>query len=330
MQTVARLRPLMWPALLAGALLLMSAPAALAQAPKLTDHVTDQTGSLGSGTAAVEDALTNLLDSDNVELWVVFVSTTGGETAPDLAQETYQSNGLGGNDMVLLVAVSDQSYGWWENTRAGSSDIGAATGLPGETIDSLCSDNLDAAFRQGDYSGGVVDFADALGQAVAAGSKATAAAPAAGGTPSSGGATPSGNTTSSGNDLGTLLAFFGILAVIFVVIVFAAGFRAWRLDEAQRRGAGPADRRPGAPGQQAARRHRRRHHRGEAGARLRPGRVLRRRLRAFRRGAGQRRGRAQAGVHAAPAARRLDARGSAHQRADVQRRSSPTARPPGP
>ena len=225
MQTIARLRSFIRPALLAGALLLLAAPAALAQAPKLTDHVTDQTGSLGSGTAAVEDALTNLLDRENVELWVVFVSTTDGATAQDLAQETYQSNGLGGNDMVLLVAVSDQSYGWWEETRAGSSDIGAATGLPGETIDTLCSDNLDPAFRQGDYSGGVVDFADALGQAVAAASKPTAAAPAAGGTTSSGGATPAGSTTSSGNDLGTLLAFFGILAVIFVVIVFAAGIQ---------------------------------------------------------------------------------------------------------
>lgn len=208
---------------------MLAAPAALAQAPKLTDHVTDQTGSLGSGTAAVEDALTNLLDRENVELWVVFVSTTDGTTAQDLAQETYQSNGLGGNDMVLLVAVSDQSYGWWEETRAGSSDIGAATGLPGETIDTLCSDNLDPAFQQGDYSGGVVNFADALGQAVAAASKPTAASPAAGGTTPSGGTTASGGTTSSGNDLGTLLAFFGILGVIFVVIVFAAGFHAWRL-----------------------------------------------------------------------------------------------------
>src|SRR5450830_646671 len=80
MRIVARLRSFIRPAFLAGALLLLAAPAALAQTPKLTDHVTDQTGTLGSGKAAVEDSLANLLDRANVELWVVLVSTTDGGT----------------------------------------------------------------------------------------------------------------------------------------------------------------------------------------------------------------------------------------------------------
>jgi len=212
MKIVARVRSFIWPAFLAGALLLLAAPAALAQAPKLTNHVTDQTGTLGSGMAAVQDSLANLLDRSKVELWVVFVSTTDSGTAQDLARQTFESNGLGGNDMVLLVAVNDHRYGWWELQ---------ATGLSGGTIDALSSDNLDPSFKQGDYAGGVVNFANALGQAVTGGSKPTAAAT------SSGGST-SGGTTSSNNDLGTLLVFFGILGAIFVVVVFVAGFQSWR------------------------------------------------------------------------------------------------------
>jgi hypothetical protein len=217
MTIVARLRSLIRPALLAGALLLLAAPAALAQAPTLTDHVTDQTGVLGSGKAAVEDSLANLLDRVNVELWVVVVSTTDGGTAQDLARGTYESNGLGGNDMVLLVAVDDHRYGWWELH---------ATGLSGDTIDALCSANLDPSFRQGDYSGGIVNFAGALDQAVSAGSKPTGAPPTSSGSSSGG-----GSGGSSGGNLGSLLVFFGILGAIFVVIVFVAGFRAWRLSK---------------------------------------------------------------------------------------------------
>jgi hypothetical protein len=114
--------------------------------------------------------------------------------------------------MVLLVAVNDHRYGWWELQ---------ASGLSGGTLDKLSSDNLDPSFRQGDYSGGVVNFASALEQAVIGGSKPTAAATTSAGS-------TSGGSTSSNNDIGTLLVFFGILGAIFVVIVFVAGFQSWR------------------------------------------------------------------------------------------------------
>jgi uncharacterized membrane protein YgcG len=226
MRIVARLRSFIRPAFLAGALLLLAAPAALAQAPRLTDHVTDQTGTLGSGKAAVEDSLANLLDRANVELWVVLVSTTDGGTAQDLARQTFESNGLGGNDMVLLVAVDDHRYGWWEDTRAGSGDIGTATRLSGGAIDALCSANLDPSFRQGDYSGGVVNFAGALEQAVSAGSKPTAALPTSSGSNSGG-----SSSGSSGGDLGTLLLFFAIVVVVIGVLVVIAGVRSWRMSK---------------------------------------------------------------------------------------------------
>jgi len=71
-----------------------------------------------------------------------------------------------------------------------------ASGLSGGTLDKLSSDNLDPSFRQGDYTGGVVNFANALEQAVVGGSKPTASATTSGGS-------TSGGSTSSNNDIGT-------------------------------------------------------------------------------------------------------------------------------
>ena len=198
MKTVARLRSFIRPAFVAGALLLLAAPAALAQTP-LTDHVTDQTGALGSGTAAVESAVTDLAAKANVDIWVLFVSTTGDTTAATYAQQTFDANGLGGNDMLLVVAVDDHRYGWAQQTAVSLSDA---------ELTSLASDNLDPKFKQGDYSGGVVNFINALSKSVTS--------------------AKSGGSSSSGR-LGGLLIFLGVILVFVGVVVVILRIRAWRL-----------------------------------------------------------------------------------------------------
>jgi uncharacterized membrane protein YgcG len=214
MKTVAWIRSFIRPALLAGALLVLAAPAVLAAGPRLTDHVTDQTGTLGSDTARVQGAVTALADRANVDLWILLVSTTGSTGAPDYAQQTFDSNNFGGNDILLVVAVDDHRYGWAQKNAVPLSD---------DQLTALASDNLDPSFRQGDYAGGLVNFADALGAAVVGGGKPTAA-PA---TPDTG----SGSTSKSSGDAGSLLVFFGILGVIFLVVVVIAGIRSWRLSK---------------------------------------------------------------------------------------------------
>jgi uncharacterized membrane protein YgcG len=223
MKTAARLRLLLWPAILA-VLVLAFAPPALAQVPNLTDHVTDQAGVLGSGKSSVETAVSQLASEANVDLWVVFVSSGNGTTAQDLAQETYTKNGLGGNDFVLFVAVNDHRYGWWEDTKSASSDIGLATGLPANAIDSICSDTLDPNFRQGDYAAGVVDLAKTMGATIASGAAATPAATAAA-TPAPGSTSGGGST---GGDLGSVLIFVAVVGGFILVIVLLFRFVAWR------------------------------------------------------------------------------------------------------
>jgi uncharacterized membrane protein YgcG len=216
MSIVTRLNTIFRTAILAVAVLLVAAPAALGAAPTLRDHVTDQTGVLGSNSASVEQAISSLSSTANVDLWVLFVSTTNGTTASDYAVATFEANGLGGNDILLVVAVDDHRYGW---------DEIHATGLSTDQLNALCSQYLDPAFRQGDYAGGVVNFAGGLSDAVNGKTVSTPEPVATSGA----GAGTTGGSSSGSNDVGTLLVFFGILGLVFVLVVVVAGLRAWRL-----------------------------------------------------------------------------------------------------
>jgi uncharacterized membrane protein YgcG len=205
-------------AFLAVSLLLILSPAAAAQSvPKLTSQITDQTGVLAGGQAEVQSALDSLLSRDNVQLWVVFVATSGDATAEQLAQQTFEGNGLGGNDFLLLVAVDDHRYGWWEVS---------ATGLPGSEVDSLLSSDMEPSFRAGDYPGGVASFAKGLDGAIAS-SKNPAPTPTA---VSPGAGNQGSGNSSSGNSTATTLLWtlIAILVVGSGLVLIALWFRSWR------------------------------------------------------------------------------------------------------
>ncbi len=221
MRIVRRLRMSVRPALLAGGLLLLLASVVAAQStPTLTGQITDQTGVLDSGRAQVQAALDDLLSRENVQLRVVFIASGNGSTAQQLAQQTFEANGLGGNDMLLLVAVTDKQYGWWEKD---------ATGLSGTQVDSLLSSVMEPRFRAGDYPGGIVDFVNALATQIDAArapvSKPTAENPVVP-------VNPGGSGGSSGsNDSAVVTALWTILALILIgagVVFVALWFGTWR------------------------------------------------------------------------------------------------------
>jgi uncharacterized membrane protein YgcG len=223
MRVADRVRTLLKSALLAGGLLLLAAQGAVAQSPiKLSSQVTDQAGVLESGTARVQAALDGLQSAHNVQVWVVFIATSGSDTASALAESTYEYNGLGGNDFLVLVAVDDHRYGWWEDTLASNPDIGTATGLDSATIDSLLASQMEPRFKSGDYPGGVVAFANGLSQAIGNGNS-TPATPA--GTPVTPGGSTSGPDSAVSSVLGTLVV---IILVGTGVVVAYLWFRAWR------------------------------------------------------------------------------------------------------
>ena len=218
MRIVAPLRWAIRPVLLAGVLLALLAPAAAAaSAPHLAGQITDQTGVIGSGQGQVQGAIDDLLNRENVQLWLVLIPTTDGATAQDLAQQTFGSNGLGGNDMVLLIAVDDHRYGWWETT---------ATGLPGTQVDGLLSSEMEPGFRAGDYAGGIVQFVKSLGSAIDA-ARNPISKPTAAGQPT----TPTTVNTAVIDTSGIVAALWFTVAVLAIglgLFVVALWYRAWR------------------------------------------------------------------------------------------------------
>jgi uncharacterized membrane protein YgcG len=217
-------------AVLAGASLLTLVPLASAQgAPQLTSQITDQVGALGSGKGDVQAALDKLQSDRNVQLWVVLIQSGNGTTAPDLATEIFTSNGFGGNDAVLLIAVDDHRYGWAENT---------ATGLPQSQIDDLLGAQLDPRFKAGDYSGGIRNFANALSSKIAA-----AKNPGNG----NGSGSTSGSIDTSGASAAawTLIAIIVIGGVIVGLLLWFGSWRRGRLSAEER------DKQTGSMAQQA-------------------------------------------------------------------------------
>jgi uncharacterized membrane protein YgcG len=210
------------PFLLAAGLFVLLAPAASAASTiKLTSQITDQTGVLGAGKADVQTALDGLLNNENVQLWVVLVQTTGSTTAPAAAQQTFEGNGFGGNDMVLLIAVGDHRYGWWEVQ---------ATGLPGSTIDDLLSSRMEPPFGSGYYANGIVDFVTALGHQIDAARNPVAKPTVAGAGGQPAGGQPASGNTNSVDTSGLSTVLWTLIAIIVItggLVLLALWFGSW-------------------------------------------------------------------------------------------------------
>ena len=80
---------------------------------KLTGPVTDTTGKLAAGQNDIVSAINTTRDQQGVEVWVLFIHTTGNLSAADYAKQTAERNSLGGNDALLLVALDDRTDQIW-------------------------------------------------------------------------------------------------------------------------------------------------------------------------------------------------------------------------
>jgi uncharacterized membrane protein YgcG len=102
------------PRALVAAALLTSLLAAPALAQNLTERVVDTTGELTDAQRAEAlDAIQALEDEQNVQLWALFVDTTGGQTNTEYVDSVAAENGLGGNDALLMVAIDDRRHALW-------------------------------------------------------------------------------------------------------------------------------------------------------------------------------------------------------------------------
>jgi uncharacterized membrane protein YgcG len=184
--------------------------------PRLQGSITDEAGVVGDGRAALERALEDLLTRQNVQLYALFVPTTGGEEPSAYAQGTFEQNGLGGNDFLLLVAVDDRRFAWWEES--------AVPSLTSTEIDQLLARTAEGRFRAGDYAGGVGAFATGLADELAP-------VPTNVPTPIPSQAGGGGTTSppSSTGDGGFVAAILGLVLVVLGAIVLWTWWRNRRL-----------------------------------------------------------------------------------------------------
>ncbi|HEX2843702.1 MAG TPA: TPM domain-containing protein, partial [Candidatus Limnocylindria bacterium] len=187
-------------------LALLAAPAALAQT--LGDRVTDETGVI-TDAQQVEalDAIGALEDSRNVQLWALFVSTTGGTTITDFADAAAAENSLGGNDALLVVAVDDRRDALWVGDLLDD--------VSDEEIDRIIAERVEPNLADGEWGAAIAAAASGLDEAIGG----TAEEPA----PEEPGEQPGTTPPAAGGDEGG----GGFPWIIAVVLIGAGAWMIW-------------------------------------------------------------------------------------------------------
>jgi len=212
------------------AILFVAASASLTAAEdvlRLDAPVTDTAGVLEGHVAEIEGAIDRTLEQHGVQVFVVFVDTTGDVPMADYAQQTAATNSLGVDDALLVVAMDDRTDYIWV-----SDGLDAITD---DELDTILTEGLEPRLRDGDAAGAAIAAVEALG--AAADSPAPTEGPIVPGpvtpVPSAG---PDGGGATSGGGLGTW--------IIALILLAGGGFLLYRWWQA-RRAAAPST--PGAP-----------------------------------------------------------------------------------
>ncbi|WP_263120067.1 TPM domain-containing protein, partial [Cellulomonas sp. RIT-PI-Y] len=127
----------------------------------LTGEITDSSGVLSSAESGqVQDALDQLAQDTDYQLYVVYVDDFGDLSRDDWVQQTADQTGLGSQDLVLAVATESRVY-----TLAPES----VDGLSSSALDSVAAD-VEDQLRDDDWSGAAITAADGIRSAATGGS----------------------------------------------------------------------------------------------------------------------------------------------------------------
>ena len=206
------------PAIVA-ALLLSLGAAGLVDAEdivRLEGPVTDTAGVLTGRVPEIENAIGRTLDDHHVQVFVLYVRTTGDRAMADYAQETATANSLGVDDALLVVAMDDRTdYIWVSDSLDAITD---------DELDVILTEQLEPRLRDGDSAGAAIAAVDALG--VAADSPAPTEGPIVPGPV----VTPAPSQTPGGGAIGG--GGIGIGGILGVILLAGGGlllYRWWRV-----------------------------------------------------------------------------------------------------
>lgn len=128
---------------------------------ELTDPVTDLADALTQAERAeVRDAFATLEAEHGIDLHVVLIDGFDGMDGPSWTERTFDRSGLGADDALLAVAVSERRYGYVEET-----DVTA------ERATQVAVEEVEPHLREGDWTGAAVAMAQGYAQPDTAGSR---------------------------------------------------------------------------------------------------------------------------------------------------------------
>jgi len=136
-------------------LLVGVASPALAVAPlHVSSRITDQVGALKGREQEVSAAIDNLQAKAGISEYVVYVASFDGMTGEQWAAQTAQQSGLGSQDVLLAVAISDtpHHFGVHHGSAVSSSDV-----------NTVVIDQVKPKLSDGDWAGAAIALADGLG-----------------------------------------------------------------------------------------------------------------------------------------------------------------------
>ena len=197
--------------------LLAGAAAAVEDVPRLTGPVTDQTNVLAGQTARIEDAIDDLQARTRIQLWVLFVRTTGSFNVTDYALEVADANSLGANDALLVVALDDRTDAIWLSD--GLEEI-----TPRE-VDDILADQIEPRLAASDFAGAVIAATSGLATAFGALPQPTPG-PVTTPAPTQGGGSTPGGSSGGGGILSFLVPLLLIGAGVWLVYSFLKRRRA--------------------------------------------------------------------------------------------------------
>lgn len=141
------------------------APAQAEEPLDLAEQVYDPAGALTGGEAEVEQALQTLEEEAGLQLFVVYVDTfegAGDNSGAQWATATYDASGMGGNDVLLAVAVEDRKYG---------TAVALSSPLSESQVAQVEADYIEPALGEEDWVGAVEAAVEGYRQVSAEGSE---------------------------------------------------------------------------------------------------------------------------------------------------------------
>ncbi|UJH70594.1 YgcG family protein [Ornithinimicrobium sp. INDO-MA30-4] len=163
----------------------------------LPDQIYDPADALSDSDEAEALAAIQELDDDtNQQLFVAYVDSFDGLSGADWAQQTYDTSGMGGNDLLMAVAVDDRRYGSAASTT-GQQDADSVATVEADFIEPQLADD--------DWLGAVVEASQGYADVSA-------------------GDTSSSSNSSSSSDSSGFGSFFGFGAFFLLPLIFGFAF----------------------------------------------------------------------------------------------------------